>query len=198
MVADKIKWFSHHNQDCGKLYGMLPLIRGMPITLLDHIDRSPEKLLLRGKFGHVHSWVLHEKDESQYEGSCRVLDRPPIVVFVKFPGAEWKLDGLNEPGLYPIRPWTRAWYLDKNRRNPGLKISRYQLPIALAFAMTAHAAQGQTLEAAIIDLQLGRGVSSISSYVAVTRVRARTTLSSSGRSAMNHFARGRLKGPHCC
>jgi hypothetical protein len=45
MVADEIKWFAYHDQDCGKLYGMLPLIRGMPITLLDHIDRSPEKLL---------------------------------------------------------------------------------------------------------------------------------------------------------
>ena len=41
---------------------------------------------------------------------------------------------------------------------------------------TTHAAQGQTLEAAVVDLQLGSGVSSIASYVAITRVKTRKDL----------------------
>ena len=43
--------------------------------------------------------------------------------------------------------------------------------MAPALALTAHAAQGQTKEAVIADLVIGRGVSSISSYVALTRIR---------------------------
>ena len=48
--------------------------------------------------------------------------------------------------------------------------------MALALACTAHAAQGKTLPAVIADLALGRGVSSIASYVAITRVTHRQGL----------------------
>ncbi len=41
---------------------------------------------------------------------------------------------------------------------------------APAFSWTAHTAQGQTLKAAIVDMQIGRGTSPMSSYVAFTRV----------------------------
>ena len=62
-------------------------------------------------------------------------------------------------GVYPIKPKRGAWFLDEGRKHTVLKISRQQLPLAPAFAMTAHAAQGQTLPAAIIDLQIGKGTS---------------------------------------
>ena len=54
-----------------------------------------------------------------------------------------------------------------------LAVVREQLPLAPYFAITAHAAQGQTLQAAIVDLQIGRGVSIVASYIALTRVRSR-------------------------
>ena len=57
-----------------------------------------------------------------------------------------------------------------------LAIKRQQIPLALASACTAHAAQGQSLKAVIADLALGRGVSSIASYVAITRVTSREGL----------------------
>ena len=63
-----------------------------------------------------------------------------------------------------------------SRPHPYLKVTRRQLPIAPAFAMTAHAAQGQTMLAAIVDLQIGAGTSSIGSYVALTRVARREDL----------------------
>ena len=53
---------------------------------------------------------------------------------------------------------------------------RQQIPLAPAFACTAHAAQGQTLDCVIADLQQGRGVKTVASSVAITCVRARKSL----------------------
>ena len=61
--------------------------------------------------------------------------------------------------------------------------------------MTAHAAQGQTLPAAIIDLQLGRGVSVIASYVALTRVRCREDLLIYRPFEHDIFTQGPPEGP---
>ena len=100
-------------------------------------------------------------------------------MFVKFTDADgkelpWTLDGMSEPGLYPIIPEKGAWFLDKGRQHPVLRISRLQLPLAPAFAMTAHAAQGQTFKrGVIVDLRIGKGTSPMASYVALTRVMRR-------------------------
>ena len=45
----------------------------MPVALTDHIDRNPEKQLLRGKIGFVHSWVLEEGEEIVYQEGVAVL-----------------------------------------------------------------------------------------------------------------------------
>ena len=92
--------------------GMLPLAIGMPVALTEHIDRAEDKLLLRGKRGIVHSWLWPE-------GQPR-----PSIVYVKFEGAEWQLEGLEEPGLYPVVPKTKSWYLDKGRKVKTLKVVR--------------------------------------------------------------------------
>ena len=89
----------------------------------------------------------------------------------------WKLDGMIEAGVYPIQPVRREWYLDKGRQFPQLKIVRRQLPMTPAFAMTSHAAQGQTFsKGAIVDLCIGGSSSTMSSYVAITRVECREDL----------------------
>ena len=61
--------------------------------------------------------------------------------------------------------------------------------------MTAHAAQGQTLPAAIVDLQLGRGVSVIASYVALARVRRREHLLIYRPFDFDIFTQGPPEGP---
>ena len=43
LVLQKATWLSRHDRACGDLYGMLPLIEGLPVALTDHIDRSPDK-----------------------------------------------------------------------------------------------------------------------------------------------------------
>ena len=113
-----------------------------------------------------------EPDEpTQFHNGVRILTKLPKTVFLKFEGVDWTLPGLTEKGLYQICKKTASWFLDKGRKHPVLRISRQQIPLAPAFAITSHAAQGQTLAAAIVDLQIGRGTSSISSYVAITRVK---------------------------
>ena len=158
MHAVDMRWLQEHDRHTGDLPGMLILAHGMPVALTDHIDRSPDKLLLRGRVGHVHSWIWAEND------------RLPTVVYVKFPGATWKLNGIDEPGVYPIQPVRREWYLDKNRKPKVLKVIRRQLPLTPAFAMTAHASQGKTLRAVLLDLNVDKRVDTTFGTVAASRV----------------------------
>ena len=192
---DKRRWLTWHDKDCGDLYGMLPLSKGMPVTLQDHISRDPEYLLLRGKVGKIHSWIEHENEHGVCQNGVKTLSHVPQVVFVKYDDVTWTLPGMDERGLYPIRPWERTWYIDRNRKKPVLAVKRYQVPLAPAYAMTAHAAQGQTLDAAIVDLQQGVGVSTIASYVAFTRVRKRSDLIIYRPFDRSLFNKGRLTGP---
>ena len=68
----------------------MPLIHDMPVAVTDHIDRSPDKQLLRGKIGRIHSWVLDKNEDSVMENGQRPLKKLPRVVFVKFLDAEGK------------------------------------------------------------------------------------------------------------
>ena len=164
------------------MYGTIPLVESLAVALTDHIDRSPSKALLRGRRGYIHSWVLHENETSRFEEGVRCLTKLPRVVFVKFYSADgeecnWTVPGLSEPGLYPITCKKGTWFVDKGRQHPVLEISRMQLLLAPAFAITAHSAQGQTCKkGAIVDLRIGKGTNPISSYVAITRVQKREDL----------------------
>ena len=132
----------------------------MRVALTEHIDRSEEKLLLRGTVGTVHSWVWP------------VNDPRPSVVYIKFNAANWQLEGIDEPGVYPVVPQCKAWYLDKSRKFSLLKVSRTQLPLAPAYAMTAHSSQGKTLTAVLLDLHVDKRVDPTIGTVAATRVRS--------------------------
>ncbi|HIF22532.1 MAG TPA: hypothetical protein EYQ27_11655, partial [Gemmatimonadetes bacterium] len=209
IVREKLQWLKRHDRECGDLYGMLPLAHGLPVALTDHLDRSPDKNLLRGKLGFVESWVEDEREDSAYDQEKRILRYVPRVVFVQYyeqvwseekkefesKPCTWIVDGVGRPGVYPVFPWKRSWHLDQHRAHPKLEVKRYQVPLAPWFAMTAHAAQGRTLLAAIIDLQIGRGVNPIASYVAMTRVKHRTDILIYRPFDREVFARGPPEGP---
>ncbi|CAE7259812.1 pfh1 [Symbiodinium natans] len=152
----KLRWLQYHDMDTEGLCGMLPLAVGMPVALTQHVDRS-EKALLKGRVAHVHSWDWPENDQQ----------------YVKFKDADWTLDGSTEKGLYPIEPVKRTWKLDKGRKNPVLAVSRTQLPLVPAFAITAHSSQGKTLSAVLLDFNIHRRTHVSYGTVVASRVRSR-------------------------
>ena len=137
----------------------------MPVALTQHMDRSPDKMLLKGTVCRVHSWDWPDND--------RLAHRLPRCVYVKFEGATWQLDGIDEPGVYPIRPWKEDWFLDGKRNNPVLKVKRQQIPLTPAFAITAHSSQGKTLRALFLDLNVDKRVDATIGAVGISRVRSR-------------------------
>ena len=94
LVADKKTWLTYHDKKCSGLYGMLPLVKGMRVSLTTHIDRS-EKALLRGKSGTLVGWKLDPRDEKRLKTMPLANDAHlryrPAAIFVKFEDADWKL-----------------------------------------------------------------------------------------------------------
>ena len=171
----KISWLSKHDKQCAGLFGMLPLVRGLPVFLTDHIDRS-DKALLRGRSGTLVGWQLHDNEPNPPKDQDHVLTRAPTCVYVKFhekignkdvpPG--WSIANL-ENGVYAISPNSKYWYLDAKKKHSHMRIRRNQLPIAPDFARTAYSMQGFTLLAGKIDLKLSKFMDAVTAYVAMSR-----------------------------
>ena len=64
LATKKLSWLNRHDRECGNLTGMLPLVKDLPVALTDHVDRSPDKHLLRGKPGKIHSWIPDPEDRT--------------------------------------------------------------------------------------------------------------------------------------
>ena len=163
--------------------GALPLCIGMPVALTEHLDRSADKCLLKGSRGRVNSWVWPEND------------RTPSVVYVKFDNATWRLNGINEDGVYPIYPVSRTWHLEKNRKPSQLAVTRRQLPLIPGFAMTAPCSPGKTLAAALLDLNVDTRVDKSFGVVAASRVKRREDLFILRPFPRFLFQRGASEGP---
>ena len=82
LTSLQIRMDTATRQESGDLYGIVPLARGMPVTLTDHIDRSQEKQLLRGRVGKIHSWVLAEGEKREFVDGVRILNQMPKAVLV--------------------------------------------------------------------------------------------------------------------
>lgn len=87
LSGEKLSWLNRHDRESGDLYGMLPLIPSMSMALTDHIDRSPDKQLLRSTLGYLHSLVLAPGEQSIVENGVRIPLKLPPVVFLKLPNA---------------------------------------------------------------------------------------------------------------
>lgn len=89
---------------------------------------------------------------------------PDFVVCV-FPGYTGPAFMAQWPGSVPICPVKRSWAV------AGSTLSRMQLPLALAWAMTIHKSQGLTLDSATVHIGDKEGQAGIT-FVAVSRVRS--------------------------
>ncbi|CAK0853990.1 unnamed protein product [Prorocentrum cordatum] len=113
--------------ESGDLYGFLPIVEGMPVALTDHIDRSEDKNLLRGRVGRVQSWVCDGDGDNDRvtRGGETILKKTPKVIFVLFEEGDdgkggrkpcqWTIEGMKTPGLHPYKnmyptvgQWSRA------------------------------------------------------------------------------------------
>ncbi|KAG1733088.1 hypothetical protein EDD22DRAFT_960256 [Suillus occidentalis] len=97
-----------------------------------------------------------------------------FCALVEFPTSKVKLSGLP-PCLFPILPvsWTFTTLLEDDQGNEHkLRITRHQLPIQPAFAVTGHSAQGKTLPSVLVNLHDG----GFGAYVAASRARSREGL----------------------
>ena len=113
----------------------------MLLKQMFHEDKSPIQGLVNGSRGVV--------TEFAYDGS-------PMVKFLSGPP-------------YPVKIGVSAW--DSDAENPEEKVSREQIPLRLAYALTIHKAQGASLDSALIDV----GPSTFEygqAYVALSRVRS--------------------------
>ena len=108
LKKDKERWLQYHDKNCEKLHGVLALANGLPVMLVDHLDRSPDKQLLSGRVGHVLSWVEHDEEMTQAgEKSERTLSQMPKVILVEFHTDAWRMPGMPKAGVYPIFPTTK-------------------------------------------------------------------------------------------
>ena len=77
------------------------------------------------------------------------MDRPPVVIYVKFDGASWKIDDLPV-GVYPMTPISRTW---KVHKATGISARRTGYTLMPDFASAAHMIQGATLDAVFCEMQ---------------------------------------------
>ena len=83
---------------------------------------------------------------------------------------------LDQESILCFKQTGRGIWMAIEGQKAVLGIQRKQISLSPSLACTAHAAQGQTRKAVIADVVIGRGVKSISSYVAITRIRNRRDL----------------------
>ena len=85
--------------------------------------------------------------------------------------AEWSV-GKLPVGVYPLRPRTRTWKVNKYTGIEARRTGFWMLP---DFGSTAHMIQGATLEAAFADLlaaySKGSMISQIAAYICLSRVK---------------------------
>ncbi|CAK0792868.1 unnamed protein product, partial [Prorocentrum cordatum] len=124
LPQQKMAWLQRHDKESGDLYGFLPIAEGMPVALTDHIDRSEDKNLLRGRVGRVQSWVCDGDgvDDRVTRGGETILKKTPKVIFVLFDEGDdgnggrkpcqWTIEGLKTPGLHPVIPQKKDWFVD--------------------------------------------------------------------------------------
>ena len=109
---DKLTWLQRHDQDCGSLYGVLPLCIGMPVAAADHLDRN--RGILRGCAGEIVGWVWQDAVGGAKQETTQIWNELPACILVRFKTkTTWRVDGTDEDNVFPVAPQKKPWYLDK-------------------------------------------------------------------------------------
>jgi len=73
----------------------------MPVRLTDTIDRNLQ--MYRHRCGAIYGWTLDPECIAIPCKNDELLDRMPLVVYVQFPNATWKISDLPV-GVYSLIP----------------------------------------------------------------------------------------------
>ena len=69
--AKRKRWLEFHDQKTGGIMGFLPLIKGLPVRLTDHIDRNLG--LYKQTKCTIHGWTLNVNEACTLLVSCTHL-----------------------------------------------------------------------------------------------------------------------------
>ena len=101
LKAKRLRWLQRHDQHTAHMPSKYALAVDMPVVLTSHVDK--ERKLFKNTKGVIHSWVLDQDFEAhsreEFDGEI-LLNRLPAVVYIHFPGKEWKI-GTLPAGVYP-------------------------------------------------------------------------------------------------
>ena len=174
------------------LPGFLPFVPNMPVLLTDNI--ACELGLSNGTQGLFRELIYDEQEEpgaftvkSDIFPSNTIFIRKPLYALVEINTSqlETNLDGLPAK-LIPIplikKRFTvsiKQLFRDLFKRAEGgrkipqmIQVTRTQLPIVPAFAITTYKAQGLTMNRIVVDLQVPLGTLQVASiYVPLSRVK---------------------------
>lgn len=156
-LIDEIATF--HSGQTGQRLTRLPLVVGMPIVLSSNYD--VENGAVNGTMGVVKQIRYYVNDTG------KKVAKACIIKCGEYSGDV--LPHLQQRELAVLPDNVKVTFMHPHS-GKKITISRNQLPLAAAFAITAHKAQGLTLTKAVVDLANCRG--SEAPYVMLSRVRS--------------------------
>ena len=174
--------------------GFLPLIKGLPVRLTDHIDRNLG--LYKQTKCTIHGWTLNINEASAKDDIERVLDLQPDMIYLKFEKAKWRVHADLEQGVYPMKVTGKIWNISE-----GTKISAKRLGFQIVpdFGQTAHSVQGASLAAVIVDCLAvdlcSRTTEMLAAYIGLSRVRRKEALLIAEPFSPALFCHGQPPGP---
>ena len=160
----------------GNLESELKLKVGAPIVITSNHSKQKyrEDGIVNGARGYVQSIMVSKEDQEKVDIIWVVFNRETIGRLYRFEHSHLLKD--HNPGhklAMPIFP-TRKTFTEKFG---SVEYQRTNFPISLAYALTAHKCQGETLDEVIIDFgtdvehKIKNYICTGSFYVALTRVR---------------------------
>jgi len=148
---------------------------GMKVMITFNIQTDLD--IANGSRGEIVAIVLQAEDEGiAKETTIAKLSRVPAYVLVKMDKTKVPpLQGLPE-NVVPLTPLERRFTVIDGQQKKT--VTRKQLPLTPSYAFTNYHSQGQTIDAAIVDISTpptGR-ISSFNLYVALSRCRSRNSI----------------------
>eukprot|EP00660_Eupelagonema_oceanica_P019247 gene19247-biopygen18506 len=160
LAEQKIAWLGYDDRKRGRRLGWLPMAVGMPVILLDHVNREKKVVAgCRGTIVKIHfdgdPPSVPNKDG---EYICSSVPKAVVVDLV----------GLDEHVTIG-RDWA-DWPLSAD--GMSMEIRSLQLPIGPDYSLTFHWSQGFTAaDGLMVDVVLPPGADLTANYIGLSRVR---------------------------